>query len=66
MTNPKPDLDFERDFAIDDEARAALDHAREVRVDPAKLKWEWVSLARQFPNLQQDRSTSEGWEEFYL
>ena len=60
------DLDFERDLPLDSEDRAALGVAREVRVDPAEMEWEWISLTAQFPNLRQSRDTAAGREEFRL
>jgi hypothetical protein len=45
---------------------AALRAAASARVDPRKLRWDWISLARQFPHLRQSDATCEGWEEFRL
>jgi hypothetical protein len=67
MKSKAPDeLDLERDLPLDAEDRAALDRARDFRVDPSELRWEWISLALQFPGLRQSRATAEGREEFRL
>ena len=44
----------------------ALCESRNRRVDPTQLKWEWISLGAQFPNIDRERPTSEGWVEFEL
>jgi hypothetical protein len=44
----------------------ALRAAAAARVDPRNLRWDWISLARQFPHLRQSTATCEGWEEFRL
>lgn len=62
----RTELDLEQDLSLDLEDRAALGAARETRVDPAQMEWEWISLAAQFPNLRQSRETAAGREEFRL
>ena len=60
------ELDLERDLPLDTEDRAALQLARETRVNPAEMQWQWISLALQFPRLCQSRETAVGREEFRL
>lgn len=62
----RTELDLERDLALDSKDSAALESARETRVNPADMQWRWVSLALQFPNLRQSRETAVGREEFRL
>ena len=59
-------LDFEKDMPLTEEDFRALCRSRHRRIDPSKLKWEWISLGAQFPNVSRDRPTSEGWVEFEL
>ncbi len=65
MTRSK-ELDLERDLPLTTEDRAALGSARQARADPTKMRWEWISLALQFPALRQSRATAAGREEFHL
>ncbi len=51
-------LDLERDLPLDTEDRAALQRARETRIDPARIEWRSFSLALQLPNLRQSRETA--------
>lgn len=64
MTFPLPD--FEKDLPVTEDDCRALAAARLQTVEPVDLEWAWISLRQQFPHLPQDRSTSEGWEEFEL
>lgn len=60
------ELDLEHDLPLDTADLEALRLAREVRVDPTEIKWQWVSLALQFPGLRQSRKTAAGRIEFRL
>lgn len=59
-------FDFEKDMPLTDEDVRVMNENRKRRIDPAELEWEWISLAWQFPEIDQDRPTSEGWLEFEL
>jgi len=62
----REELDLERDLFLDAEDRAALERARRIRFDPTEVKWQWISLALQFPGVRQSRTTAAGREEFRL
>jgi hypothetical protein len=59
-------LDFAKDMPLTEDDIRALDESRRRRIDPSQMKWEWISLGRQFPNINRERPTSEGWIEFEL
>jgi hypothetical protein len=62
-----PPLDtLDRDLHTTAADVEALRAAAATRVDSTHLRWDWISLARQFPHLRQSRRTCEGWEEFRL
>ena len=65
MSRPR-ELDLERDLPLDAEDRAALERARQIRLDPTGVEWRWISLALQFPGLRQSRATAAGRKEFHL
>lgn len=66
MTDQFEALNFERDMPLTEDDVRALDESRHRRIDPSKMEWAWFSLGEQFPDMDRNRPTSEGWVEFEL